>query len=153
MKHLLFLVTLNLCMIHFSAGSAITLTSSSSSSSLDNLFKGVDRVDSAEYAHDSHRSLEAKEDTISTSSSSSTSECNTTTITIPLPPNTTALIEHENSDGSINGTSGSECLDLIPKTECTATCEKNAQGVMMMMMMIVMAVMIMMVEVDCRWVI
>ena len=73
----------------------------------------------------------------------------TTTITIPLPPNTPALIEHENSDGSITGPSGSECLELIPKTECTATCEKNAksyvaQGVMMMVMIMVMIVMMMM---------
>ena len=65
------------------------------------------------------------------------------TITMPLPPNTPALTEHENSDGSITGPSGAECLELIPKTECTATCEKNAksyvaQGVMMMMMMMMM---------------
>ena len=72
----------------------------------------------------------------------------TTTITIPLPPNTPALIEHENSDGSITGPSGSECLELIPKTECTATCEKNtksyvAQGVMMVMMMMMMMMVMM----------
>ena len=74
MKHPLFLITLNLCIINFSVGyltSSTATTVTSSSSSLDNLFKGVDRVDSAEYAHDSHRSLEAKEDTISTSTSTS----------------------------------------------------------------------------------
>jgi hypothetical protein len=67
MKHILFLVTLNLCIIHFSAGylsSSTATTLTSSSSSLDNLFKGVD-------SHDSHRSLEAKEDTISTFTSTS----------------------------------------------------------------------------------
>jgi hypothetical protein len=74
MKHLLFIVTLSLCIIHFSVGyltssAETTLTSSSVLSSLDNLFKGVDRIDSAEYTHDSHRSLEAK-DTISSSTSS-----------------------------------------------------------------------------------
>ena len=73
----------------------------------------------------------------------------TTTITMPLPPNTPALTEHENSDGSITGPSGAECLELIPKTECTATCEKNAksyvaQGVMMMMTAMVVMMMMMM---------
>ena len=61
--HLMFLVTLSLCIIHFSvayltSSSTATVASSSSSSSHD--------VDSAEYTHNSHRSLEAKDTTTST---------------------------------------------------------------------------------------
>ena len=80
----------------------------------------------------------------------STSTTTSTTITAtPLSPNTPALAKHENIDGSITGPSATDCLELIPKTECTATCQRNdksyvAQGEIIMMVMIVMMLLMMM---------
>ena len=70
---IMFLITLSLC-IHFSVAyltSSSTATVASSSLSSDNvnlLLNSLDGVeDSAEYTHNSHRSLEAKDTTTSTS--------------------------------------------------------------------------------------
>jgi len=63
------------------------------------------------------------------SAASTITDVNGTIITPSSPPplNRPALAEHENSDGSITGPSKSDCMEFIPKTECTATCKKNDQ--------------------------